>query len=402
MGQEDVEAARQFAESLDNLNDRVLGLQVSVGTKLIPTLDEFIKTATDPRLQVDWLFNVKAAEQLALHIKVMGDGAKAIELMDRRAQAWNTTTDQAARGMGTANQAILEMAEAAEVQARKVGRAGDILQNHQQQVREAAAAVAAAEQAYVSFQVALDGEIGRAIDEFNTRQLELKGRAGEIQTKIDELNTKTYLTEAQQGELTTLKTDLGEIWGELDENAKKHEEWAARTTLAFVQQQLALDGVSKEDAILLNQIAEDMGLLDHRTRVAFDGIVNSVALAAETGNWELVRSQAQRTKESLDGIPNYIPITIDIITQGTIPTVSGGGTGAQNPDIRQHGGPVWPGGEFLVGERGPEIFRPSQSGQIVPNERLGEMGGINFYAPIYINSGMDEAAFEAMLLRVTR
>lgn len=33
---------------------------------------------------------------------------------------------------------------------------------------------------------------------------------------------------------------------------------------------------------------------------------------------------------------------------------------------RQHGGPVWPGGAFLVGERGPELFIPRVSGRIVP------------------------------------
>jgi phage-related minor tail protein len=33
------------------------------------------------------------------------------------------------------------------------------------------------------------------------------------------------------------------------------------------------------------------------------------------------------------------------------------------------------GGAYLVGERGPEIFVPTQSGQIVPNSELTAAGG---------------------------
>lgn len=41
---------------------------------------------------------------------------------------------------------------------------------------------------------------------------------------------------------------------------------------------------------------------------------------------------------------------------------------------RQHGGPVWPGQPFLVGERGPELFVPGQVGYVAPG-RMGGSGG---------------------------
>lgn len=58
------------------------------------------------------------------------------------------------------------------------------------------------------------------------------------------------------------------------------------------------------------------------------------------------------------------------------------GGGARGPNAPYHpqynpvgaramGGPVWPGGSFLVGERGPELFRPNTAGSIVPNNALG-------------------------------
>jgi hypothetical protein len=42
---------------------------------------------------------------------------------------------------------------------------------------------------------------------------------------------------------------------------------------------------------------------------------------------------------------------------------------------RANGGPVSGGTTYLVGERGPELFRPTSSGAIVPNEALGGGGG---------------------------
>ena len=39
--------------------------------------------------------------------------------------------------------------------------------------------------------------------------------------------------------------------------------------------------------------------------------------------------------------------------------------------FRANGGPVSAGSPYMVGERGPEMFVPSGSGKIVPNDQLG-------------------------------
>lgn len=52
---------------------------------------------------------------------------------------------------------------------------------------------------------------------------------------------------------------------------------------------------------------------------------------------------------------------------GVIDRIFGGGRAA--------GGPVSGGTTYLVGERGPELFTPSGSGNIIPNHRLGGGGG---------------------------
>lgn len=71
----------------------------------------------------------------------------------------------------------------------------------------------------------------------------------------------------------------------------------------------------------------------------------------------------------------------------------GGRTGAT---ARAHGGPVWPGEDFLVGEEGPELVRFSQAGTVVPAAQTAALmsSGDNrapsagtTYAPVINNYG---------------
>jgi phage-related minor tail protein len=52
----------------------------------------------------------------------------------------------------------------------------------------------------------------------------------------------------------------------------------------------------------------------------------------------------------------------------------GGGDGVATPTAKAIGGPVQAGSPYMVGERGPEMFVPNQSGSIVPNKKMG--GGV--------------------------
>ena len=58
---------------------------------------------------------------------------------------------------------------------------------------------------------------------------------------------------------------------------------------------------------------------------------------------------------------------------------------------RALGGPVAPGGSYLVGERGPELFTPTSSGNITPN---GAMGGNTI--TVNVNGGDPDAVVRAI------
>ena len=72
---------------------------------------------------------------------------------------------------------------------------------------------------------------------------------------------------------------------------------------------------------------------------------------------------------------------------GALSNLPGQGAGSRERRVqapRATGGSVMGGASYLVGERGPEVFVPSMSGQIIPNHRLGGGGSIN----ITVNAGM--------------
>lgn len=58
--------------------------------------------------------------------------------------------------------------------------------------------------------------------------------------------------------------------------------------------------------------------------------------------------------------------------------IRGPATG-ETPPPRQAGGPVSEGQPYVVGERGPELFVPSDSGKIVPNDKVRSGVTINVY-----------------------
>ena len=59
---------------------------------------------------------------------------------------------------------------------------------------------------------------------------------------------------------------------------------------------------------------------------------------------------------------------------------------------RALGGPVSPGGSYLVGERGPELFTPSSSGNITPNHAMG--GGASI--TVNVNGGDPNSIVRAL------
>jgi phage-related minor tail protein len=68
-----------------------------------------------------------------------------------------------------------------------------------------------------------------------------------------------------------------------------------------------------------------------------------------------------------------------------------------NPAGRASGGPVSANTPYVVGEKGPELFLPSGSGTIIPNNVASQMNGVTNVTNNYINA-IDTKSFEDRLL----
>jgi TP901 family phage tail tape measure protein len=71
----------------------------------------------------------------------------------------------------------------------------------------------------------------------------------------------------------------------------------------------------------------------------------------------------------------------------------GGAGGPAKERRRALGGPVTGGQQYMVGERGPELFVPNQSGSIVPNNSLGGQINVTVQAGAFLGSSDDAREF---------
>ncbi len=69
------------------------------------------------------------------------------------------------------------------------------------------------------------------------------------------------------------------------------------------------------------------------------------------------------------------------------------GTRTSRERGRALGGPVTGGQQYMVGERGPELFVPNQSGSIVPNNALGGQINVTLQAGAFLGSSDDAREF---------
>ena len=137
--------------------------------------------------------------------------------------------------------------------------------------------------------------------------------------------------------------------------------------------------VIKDEGEKTNNIAEELGLT---FASAFeDAIVQARSLR------EIVNAMLQDIIRI--GIRKSITEPLGNAVSGFFSSIFGG--------PKALGGPVYAGTGYLVGERGPELFMPAQSGVIVPNHALAGAGGVNISYAIDAR-GADEATIIAKMI----
>jgi len=143
-------------------------------------------------------------------------------------------------------------------------------------------------------------------------------------------------------------------------------------------------GVSAEAQWLGEHAAEWFGAFSDAVKKMW-GIVDG-PLGWLLNRLEDIVAAAKLVKRGIDALPDLSP----------------GGFGFSGPvgDLfRASGGPVSGGSPYIVGERGPELFVPGMSGQIVPNHALGGGGAslvINVAGSVITDRQLDEVVYTAL------
>jgi hypothetical protein len=236
----------------------------------------------------------------------------------------------------------------------------------------------------------------------------------------------------KEGPLGRALGELGGLFNDNEENAKAAEEAAkdlgdaysgyVSSRLAESRQEMALMNLQIEDQAeelaitdlkwqsLIGTLKLDSAMTDAKEQLAG---LKEKAVEAYGGSKEAVDEykesliNAQLMVLALAGTvaltnaqKNQIRILVDTEQLdraiSLIGTISAGGYTAELNAMRFRGaralgGPVAPGGSYLVGERGPELFTPSSSGNITPN---GAIGGNTI--TVNVNGGDPNAVVAAL------
>lgn len=153
----------------------------------------------------------------------------------------------------------------------------------------------------------------------------------------------------------------------------------------------------------------------HEAREAVDGlgrsaevVAGSIGAAFEKAGVSLSRSMMRAAADGKVSLAEVARMVLDLVNQSGRGNGSGGGladaiaaVGKSFAGARADGGPVSGGGAYLVGERGPEVFRPSGSGTIEPG-----FGGPSVTVNVSVEGGAEgllrsEAQIARMLARAT-
>ena len=124
--------------------------------------------------------------------------------------------------------------------------------------------------------------------------------------------------------------------------------------------------------IKIKQEAEDLAAVGEAVVNTFaDRATDAIVAFAETGQFSFREFTAAILKDLLRIITRLLIVQALNAAFGGVAASGGslGTSGAALAGSRQEGGTVQPGRSFLVGENGPEIFKPEQTGSIIPNPK---------------------------------
>jgi hypothetical protein len=329
--EKELKKAREFRERMDQLKDRLSAVALELGESLVPALTQMAENA------------VPAAQAVA-----------------KVADAWMTVGN-----------AVKNTAEVSAEMYLQNGLTVDQLKEMGYSADEVSAALvnlglSAVETTDVTADMArIYGErIPPAVEQSEVAVIRLRDATADAKQKADDL-------EAQWQTLFGTLDDEKALLNLQDQFDQLHEAGVAAYTA----------GVQGSDDAEAAQRRHQQAIIDTKSEVATYA-KEVLGLPPEQVTKILADIEAGKIDEierKLEILTRNRTANIDIITRG------GAGYGDRFGGARAAGGPVTAGTPYLVGEKGPEIVVPGQSGTVIPNHRIGGSGGAGVGSPMVVN-----------------
>ena len=235
----------------------------------------------------------------------------------------------------------------------------------------------------------------------------------EIANDLKELtgSWEGFGNQLKEGPAGRLIAEIGGLFNDNEENAKAAEEAAKSLGDAYAGYVSSRLAQSREDVLKLNLALEDQEEQVAKTDAKWQALKGTLKLESAVADAkEQLEQLGEKAVEAFNGADgalneyeqglidaklmvlnladtitltnsqkNHIRVLVDTgdleRALGLVEIISAGG---YTPELnamrfrgaRAAGGPVQPGGSYLVGERGPELFTPSSSGNITPNHAM--------------------------------
>jgi len=216
--------------------------------------------------------------------------------------------------------------------------------------------------------------MGEISDVWNERTSTLAGRAQEIQKEIAELRKKDDKEQGDYDRVASLEKELQFI----------KDQWITEAEI-----NTARDLANRSEAqVIVDRFAQRTAELeDKKLKILEEMQAKKEQIADETLKYKAMVDYKKKMETEYRALTNmYFKQQLSETQQliSAMRQLESARRAAQGPMAswaRALGWPVTGGNSYLVGERWPELFTPSQSGSITPNNKLG--GGVT----ISINMG---------------
>ena len=439
MTEEGIKKAEEYYRAIDNLTDAWTGLKMNAGAVTLPIVIKVVEALSGSPVAVD--DRIKRAQE---------DAKRAL-----KAEVINRTEYQHIIGLTASGTEQLAKAE------QMLAAAGVKLTNQVEERKTAYDDIRSQTLALVEAQYKLNEETGN----FGAALLGSSGAATDMVNSLAKVHSAMIGINNAVGDMqfdklkTQLQIDAGinfkfpDITSELA-NWLKKDKWTAAGGDFVLQAYLDLQPrMATSGADVREKLAKEIGALELAVKVevgeiskdearrmfmdAFGGSYKDAATAIDVAA-KIDTTSVDTIKKDLKNDDFLAPLKPEVdqaalsmaraemgkpITVKLVPVGGGGGGGSRTltkyeawqeissgVDINGNGligkalgGPVSARRPYIVGERGPELFVPSQAGEITPNNKLGggsyvDVGGI------YINGGgqSPQAIAQAVIAQLNR